>query len=184
YRRDDQRAEPGVATGRLRCGCAAILSRRAESRAADKLNPRLRHGLSACAPERDKAVAICVRPLTRAGDLRWKRISTGETYLSDRGAGDRCCWLSAPAGQSCANGPVAATIHRTRFGPDSQRYARRAQQNWNPPGMKWKVRACPKNGSRRGKEADFLASARNRPPRYLGGYVVWEFFRHALRMLS
>jgi len=31
-------------------------------------------------------------------------------------------------------------------------------------------KACLKNGSRRGNEADFLVSARNRPPRYLGGY--------------
>ena len=34
-------------------------------------------------------------------------------------------------------------------------------------------RARLRNGSRRGNEADFLASARNRPPRYLGGYEAW-----------
>src|SRR5439155_27222238 len=126
--------------GRLRGGRAAVLSSGAEPGTADKLSARLWHGISTCAPERDKAVAVCVRPLARACDLRWQRIGTGETYLSDRSASDRCRWLSAPAFEPRANGPVAATIHRTRFGPDSQRYARRAKQDWNPPGMKRKVR--------------------------------------------
>ena len=38
------------------------------------------------------------------------------------------------------------------------------------------------SGSRRGNEADFLDSVRNRPPRYLGGYHFSEHsFRHALK---
>ena len=42
------------------------------------------------------------------------------------------------------------------------------------------LRACPKNGSRRGNEAD--GCARNPPP-YLGGYGAWQFFRHALKCM-
>jgi len=38
----------------------------------------------------------------------------------------------------------------------------------------------PSPRSRRGNEADFLASALNRPPRYLGGY----FFRRILSLLN
>src|SRR2546422_10847428 len=37
-----------------------------------------------------------------------------------------------------------------------------------------------KNGSRRGNEADGCAHLPGNPPRYLGGYSTWGFFRHAL----
>src|SRR5438874_1289326 len=46
-----------------------------------------------------------------------------------------------------------------------------------------KLRACPKNGSRRGKEADGCACSPGNPPRYLGGYGTRGIFRHVLRFL-
>src|SRR6266404_8495657 len=36
--------------------------------------------------------------------------------------------------------------------------------------------------SRRGNEADFLASARHRPPPYLGGYGPWGLLRYTLSL--
>src|SRR2546426_12389140 len=42
--------------------------------------------------------------------------------------------------------------------------------------------ACLKNGSRRGNEADGCSRSPRNPPRYLGGYAAWEFFRQAFRL--
>ena len=39
-----------------------------------------------------------------------------------------------------------------------------------------------KNGSRRGNEADGCARLPGNPPRYLGGYSAWGFFRHAFNL--
>ena len=43
-------------------------------------------------------------------------------------------------------------------------------------------RACLKNGSRRGNEADGCSRSPRNPPRYLGGYAAWEFFRQAFHL--
>ena len=40
------------------------------------------------------------------------------------------------------------------------------------------LRACLKNGSRRGNEADGCARWPGNPPPYVGGYEASEFFRH------
>src|SRR6266581_7189101 len=42
------------------------------------------------------------------------------------------------------------------------------------------LRACLKNSSRRGNEADGCTHLRGSPPRYLGGYRAWGSIRHAL----
>ena len=45
-------------------------------------------------------------------------------------------------------------------------------------------RACPKNGSRRGNESDGCACLPGNPPRYLGSYGTWVFFRRAPRVIA
>src|SRR5437867_11859580 len=49
---------------------------------------------------------------------------------------------------------------------------------WQAAGLGGNLRACLKNGSRRGNEAENCARLPGNPPRYLGGYGAWGFLRH------
>src|SRR5438552_7729919 len=46
------------------------------------------------------------------------------------------------------------------------------------------ISACLKNSSRRGNEAEGCARLPGNPPRHLGGYGAWGFFRQALSLTA